>query len=469
MTDILLFNPSTSDLNPKPIGRMPPLGLSYLNSYIKQKGYSSEVVDCIGENISHLDASRLVREKKPEFVGITTTTILLEYAIDLAKIIKTNNPSVIIIMGGCHVTALGDDVLRECDAIDLIVRGEGEITLYEILQEYKKNRPDLKTVKGISYRSNGIIYRNESRELIKDIDTIPFPSRELIGNKNYQLSVKWFYRSPYATMITSRGCPYPCEFCDVKNMFGQKIRYRTIANVIKEIKTLSKEYGVKEIIFYDDIFTLKEKRVVEFCQKLISENLDITWGCFSRVDTINDEMAFLMKKAGCHMISLGIESGSDEVLKSMKKGTNTNQARKTLLTLRKNKIETSASFVVGFPGETRESIKKTIRFAKEINTTFAAFFRLIPYPGTPLYSLYLKQDKLEKLYISQFKELGSKRVIQLKMISENELGRIIRNMFIAFYFRPKKLLEHVLRIMSIHRFKGYLNSFLWFFVQKRKI
>jgi len=270
-------------------------------------------------------------------------------------------------------------------------------------------------------------------------------------------------------MITSRGCPYQCQFCDVHELFGRKTRYRTVDNVIEEMRMLSIEYRVKEIIFYDDTITIDRERVMELCERMIKEKLDISWGCYSRVDRIDDEMSKIMKRAGCHMISMGVESGSDEMLTKMQKGITIEQTRNAFKILKKNNIETSASFIVGFPGETRQTLQKTKEFVKEIDPTFALFFRLIPYPGTSLYSRYLKEENLTGLNIQQFKELGSKRVVPIDNISEEELQRIIRNLLFTFYFRLGKLFQHLLRISSFFRIKGYLRGLMWLIFQKRRI
>jgi radical SAM superfamily enzyme YgiQ (UPF0313 family) len=466
MMNILLLYPYFLDVVPKTSGLLPPLSLGYLGSFVRKHGFKCDIIDCTGQGITHQEVCHIVRQERPDFVGISSTTMYIDRAIDLSMKIKNVCPATKVIVGGCHATVMAKAVLKESESVDIVIRGEGEETLLEILRGFQHDEFDLSTIKGISYRYKGKIIENGDRPMIKDMDSIPFPLRKTAENVNYRSSMKWNYRYPFASMITSRGCPYHCEFCNVHDMFGMKVRYRSVENVIEELNMLSKDYGIKEVVFYDDTLTINKKRVVEICERMISEKLDITWGCYSRSDAIDDKITKLMKKSGCHMISIGVETGSERILNDMKKGITLEQSRKAIEVCKKNGIETSASFVVGFNGETRKTIQETSRFAQEIDPTFMTIFRLVPYPGTSSYIKYLNERKLSKLSIQQFKELGNSRVIQVDDISEEELRKLIKKMYHSFYLRPSKLLQHFFRMFSFHIVKGYLRGLIWFVWQK---
>ena len=470
MKDILLLYPYTNDLFPGVGGVLPPLGLGYLDAFLRNKGINSQVIDCTGQGIIHSELIDLIKSERFRLIGISAMTAFIHRAVELASLIKQMDKRIVIIIGGSHVSSLGEELLKQTAAVDIVVRGEGEVTLWEIVEAFKQNQnPDLRIISGISFRKEGQISTTADRPLIEDMDSIPFSSRE-ISNDNYHLPVKWNFREPFAALVSSRGCKYNCAFCDVYRTFGRQVRYRSVKNIVKEIKYLKGKFKVKDIIFYDDTFTTDRERVIDFCQRIIEEGLMISWGCYSRVDTIDRELAILMKQAGCRMISFGVESGSQEMLKKMKKGVTLEKSLAAIDLCNRIGIQTSASFVIGFPGETTGSIAKTKYFSVKLNPLFAVFFRLIPYPGTMLYKEYLKQQRRDNLKIDEFQELGRSRVISLPGIAEEDLTRSIKNMYLAFYLNPKKLIQHAFRTFRFPRlWGGYLKSIYWAWVMKFKI
>lgn len=471
MKDILLLYPYTHDLFPEVGGIMPSLGLAYLDAFLKSKGIESQVIDCTGQGLVHTELAYIMKREQVRLVGISAMTPFIHRAVELASVIKQIDERIVIIMGGSHASSLGPDLLKQTTSLDIVARGEGELTLLEIVKEFKQEQdPDLSMISGISFKKNGLVITTADRPLIQDLDTVPFPSRDISNSSNYHLPVKWNFREPFAAIVTSRGCKYNCAFCDVHMTFGRLVRCRSVKNIIAEIKYLKREFDVRDIIFYDDTLTINRQRVLELCQAIIEERLRISWGCYSRVDAIDREITVAMKQAGCRMISFGVESGSGQMLKLMRKGITLERSLSAVGLCNKIGIQTSASFVIGFPGETTETILQTKSFVKKLNPLFATFFRFIPYPGTPFYKEYLKQENLDNLEIGQFQELGGARVIKIPGISEENLIKCIKNMYLTFYLNPKKLIQHGLRILRFPRLLGgYIKSIYWACVMKFKV
>jgi len=469
MSDILLMYPYVNDITAEVAGMLPPLGLSYISSYILQFGYKSEIIDCSGQGIPYSSIPSIVKNKNPKIIGISSTTPVIHRAIELAYLLKSINRNILIVLGGSHVSVLGEELLEEVNAVDIIVKGEGEITFTEILDMHIRQQIKIEDIKGISYRNKEKIVSNPPRPNILNIDLIPFPSREVINYPNYRMPTKWNFKGPFATVITSRGCPFLCKFCYVHKMFGRKVRFRSVDNIIKELKVLIQNFGIKDIIFYDDTLTLNKERIVNLCNRILIEKINISWGCYSRVDTIDEDIVQIMKKAGCRMISFGVESGSDEILKRMGKGITVEDSINAISICNKHKIETSVSVLVGFPGETVKTIIDTKQFLKRLDPLFVSIFRLIPYPGTILFNYYLEQVGKKKLLISDFEKINESYIC-LKTISNKNIINSLKKMYIVFYMRPKKLKDHLIRTISnAHLLKGYFRAMLWVINQKMKI
>jgi anaerobic magnesium-protoporphyrin IX monomethyl ester cyclase len=302
------------------------------------------------------------------------------------------------------------------------------------------------------------------------MDSIPLCTRDASNNYKYHLPVKWDFREPFAAIVSSRGCKYSCAFCDVHKTFGREVRYRSVKNIIEEIAYLKERFKVKDIIFYDDTLTIDRERVIGLCRAIIDNNLSISWGCYSRVDALDEELVLSMKSAGCRMISFGVESGSQEMLKLMKKGIKLESALSAVALCNRCGIQTAASFVIGFPGETKETISETRSFVKKLDPLFATFFRFIPYPGTVFYQEYLKQENMDCMKIEDFQELGRSRILKVPGITEDEVNKSIRGIYLGFYFRPRKLIQHVFRLLrSPKLLGGYVKSLWWACTMRFKI
>ena len=302
---------------------MLPMGILCLASYLENCGFKVECKDI--RTIPYINREQFDKavlkylKKSSEVIGFSCTTEVLPLAIQIAKLIKINSPNKFIMLGGQGSADVEEEILKTFPFIDIIVVGEGELTLTEIMRHIKDKR-GYDDIKGIVYRDKGKIYRNPPRERIKDLDSLPMPAYSKIKVNNYT----------FFSVITSRGCPYHCTFCSESSFWGHCITQRSIKNVLDEISMLKNKYNIKVLAINDDTFTLNRERVYEFCDGLKERKLDIYWNCFGRVGLLDEEMMRKMAKSGCKMITFGIESGSNRVLKDIKKGFTVEQAEATI-------------------------------------------------------------------------------------------------------------------------------------------
>ncbi len=292
-----------------------------------------------------------------------------------------------------------------------------------------EGKQPLKNVRGITFRKGNEIIDTEPRHFIKNIDEIPFPSRDLLPMHLYQAN-----GIRYTTMLTSRGCPFRCSFCSSSRLFGGFWRGRSPENVLEEIKIIYEDYGIRNVEFMDDTFTLDQKRAEKICDGIIREGWDISWGASSRVDTLSRKLVEKMKKAGCWILFLGIESGSQKILDSIGKRITLEQVRKAVKILKEFGIQVLGSFIIGFLQDTVETINKTINFAKSLNLDYAEFSILTPYPGTPIYDYASKNGLLLTKDWSRYNAVEP--VMRIKGLTEKKLKSLFQKAYITFYLRP---------------------------------
>ena len=330
------------------------------------------------------EISQVIADESPDMVGVSCMTVYLASALKIAAIVKNNNPHCRVVFGGHHPTLLPDDVLQRPD-IDFVVRGEGERTFVE-LAEALATGGDLAQIPGLSWRCEDDIKHNPQQELIHDLDSLSPPLRSGL------IFPESFSPTDLGVVITSRGCPFSCTFCSAKSMWGRKVRYRSIENVMAEIKMLVNDHRLKEIFFWDDSFTVDRRRTIELCQAIGDEKLGISWACTTRLDLLDDELLAAMKRAGCAQIDVGIESGSEPILQSIKKGVTLALIDRGIELIHKHRIFATAFFMIGFPDETVEDIQRTFALMRKIPATIT-FSVFTPYPGTELFQ-YMEKSGL---------------------------------------------------------------------------
>ncbi|NLV68790.1 MAG: radical SAM protein [Spirochaetes bacterium] len=368
MTRLLLINP------PYPFEECPapPFGLMSLAAYLIREGFDVRIEDYIVEPYSAERVRQVLSEFRPHIAGSTAVTMNVKKALAILEDFRAVNPELVTLIGGPHATFDAEGMLSHSH-IDYVIRGEGEITTAELLTAIESGR-SAESIKGISYRKNGRVIHNDNRPFIENINTLPYPARDLVKISKYRA-----LNFP-VNMMTSRGCPHSCIFCVGHRMVGNRVRYFDVNRVVDEFEMLSR-LGFNQINIVDDLFTSHKKRCMEICDGIIARGINHTWSAFARVDTVHEDLLEKMSDAGCRNLCFGIESGNQEILDRIKKRTTLDTCRSAAALCRKSGIEPMASYILGLPGETEETVRKTFAFAEEMGIPYA-FHILAPFPGT---------------------------------------------------------------------------------------
>lgn len=320
-----------------------------------------------------------IAAQQPDIIGITSRSAKFPSALKIASIAKQMNPRCQVVLGGPHPTIKPDECITDSN-VDLVVRGEGEETFLELCLALEKGQ-DYGDIAGLTFIRDGRIVHNERRAFIADLDGLPVPARDLV------LFPATYSEADMGALTTSRGCAYKCGYCSAASTWTRKVRNNSVENTIEEIKHIVETYGSKTINFWDDSFTVNRKRILKLCQAIIDSKLDILWTCTTRVDLVDDELLASMKRAGCIRIDLGVESGSDRMLKIIDKGITIEKVKWAIKLIHKHKIQVSAFFMAGFPEETEEDLLQTIDLMKSIKVETMCLSIFTPYPGTALYDM----------------------------------------------------------------------------------
>jgi radical SAM superfamily enzyme YgiQ (UPF0313 family) len=446
--NILLVNPSQKGV----YGKMnspdyPPMGLAYIGAVLEKAGYSVKIIDMDADNLSDEDFINI--SKNYNVVGITATTPTFESAEKLFQLVKVNTQA-ITILGGIHATIAPQECIKS-NFIDFVVKGEGEETILELVNALK-NKKSFNKIKGIFFKKAGKIINNPPRDLIKDLDTIPFPARHLFDHQKYTYPDS--LRSPVMPIMTSRGCPHGCTYCCTKLIFTRKVRFRSAKNVVDEIEFLIKNYGVKEIHFWDDNFTLNKPRVFEIRDELKRRKINLKFAFPNglRVDQVDEDILRCLKDMGVYSMAFGVESGNQIILDNVKKGTKIEQIEKAYTLAKNLGFETWGFFMLGLPGETPETIRNTINFAKKINPDIAKFHILKPFPGTEVFNELKSQGLITNFNYSNY-GIHTRPVHRLPQLSEDDLLNWSKIAYREFYLNPSKIFRQVLRLRSFERIK----------------
>lgn len=438
---------------------LPPLGLLYLGAALEKAGYHVDIFDTQFYGWGVKEATQYCQNLKPDAVGVYCNTSNYHRALEMAEEIKAKL-DIPIIFGGPHATIRPLEVLGN-NQVDYVVFGEGEVTIVELLDVLSNKYPALKLadVHGIGFKSNGELVINSGRELIGDLDSLPFPARHLVPMDKYRPSPNQYKRLPMTTMMAGRGCPFNCNFCNVEKIWTRRYRCRSVRNVIDEIKHLIKNYGIKEVSFWDDIWGVNKEWIREFCDTVIKEKLDLTWSCECRVDTVDREILGEMKKAGCWCIFFGVESLDEEILVAINKRITLEKINNALRWTREVGIESRANFILGLPKETPEKVKKMLKTLCRLNPDYVKFNILTPYPETTIYK-EAKQGKWGKIMDESYNRLTSYFVTFLPFGYKNieELEKIKKYAYRKFYFRLSYLLPKIFSIRSFEDLKRYVRG-----------
>lgn len=434
----------------------PPHGLCYLAAVTRQQGFRASIVDAQALNLDLHKTVDAILSFNPDYVGITATTLLIISAAVLARELKRRNLEIIVIIGGAHVTALPTETLRDNSCFDFGVIGEGERTLIEMLDALGGGR-ELDSVRGLVLRqkSDDVVLTGK-RPVIKNLDELPYPAFDLLPSmgKYYRTSTQSMDRLPALSLITSRGCPGKCTFCDT-SVQGHIPRAHSAEYVANLMTMLSKDYGARSVLFDDDNFLIFKPRLKELVKILKHRRLDLTWSCLGRVDMVDLETLEIAKSGGCWQVLYGIETGSQEILDFYKKNIRREQVESALKMSRQAGLRTKGFFMFGNPMETPDTLRTTIDFIKRLPLDDISITFLTPFPGSEIYDEIEKYGKFDK----NWEKMSCFDIVFVPDgFTEAELRYWVKRAYRQFYFRPKIIFSYLRRLTSFNQFKELLLS-----------
>ncbi len=439
----------------------PHYGALYVCAMLEKHHHEVEFIDMDTEGISNGSLLDCVAQSNPHIVGLSCVTPVAEDGFKIAKAIKEKFSGIYIVMGGVHATIDPENSLAK-PGIDAVCIGEGEYTMCELVDTLGK-RGNLENVKGIYFKKHGRVYKNLPREVETDLDRLPFPAFHLLKDpKKY--APPDAHALPAFPLITSRGCPGRCTYCCTKQILGRRFRMRSPENIMEELDLLVAKFGAKEVHFLDDSLATNKKWLLELSRALKNRNYPLSFETSNgiRADSVDEEILTALREIGINSIGFGVESGSDDILKEIKKGISKTQVRKAMKLAKDMGFATWGFFVIGFYGDTAKTIQETLNFSIELDPDFAKYFILKPYPGSEVFE-QLNADRLIDSFDYSRYGLYTNPVHHLPSLSAQDLITWQRRAYRRFYLRPKKILSIITRIRSWTQLKLTINGALLVF------
>ncbi len=444
-----------------------PVSLAYCAALARREGFDVRLTDCIAEEIDMDGLVRMVREYRPDLVILNAITASIKNDLSTADVIKSSvDERIRVGVIGIHGTALPETCFELSPGLDFVIRGEPEMTVYE-LALYLKDGSGVEKVDGISYRQEKSspsmgearvrVIHNKDRAWISDLDTLPYPAYDLIDRSRYTLP---FTGKPFLLVTTSRGCHNSCNFCTDHTYYGKKIRTRDPERVADELAFYKENFGVEDFLFWAEGFTMNRPYAKEVARAIARRHLGVRWVCNGRVDDVDEDMIRIFKDAGCTMIGYGIESGVQEMLDRMNKKTTVEQIRRAVALAQKAGIEVVAHVILGYPGETEATAQRTIDFIKELKVDFAQFYCAVPFPGSQLYDESKRMGWLDSSDWRHFEQ--NYCVLNTPYLKAEEVVRLRKKAFREFYLSPRVILRTMRRLTSpakAIRFLSMLKEF----------
>lgn len=438
-------------------GQTPPLGLLCLATMTRAHGFETAILDAAALKLDYAESVRFITDNSFRYVGLTAVTVSIAHAAELAARLKKADPGITIIIGGPHLTALPSETMEMFPQFDIGVIGEADYSIVELLSALE-DKKEPSSVGGLILRGNTGPAKTRPRPRIEDLDSLPMPAWDLLPDlaRYYCPPVHTLKRIPAALLVTSRGCPGECVFCD-RSVFGNVLRAYSAGYTFRMIKELYHKHGIREIQLRDDNFTAYRKRMLELCAMLKAEKLDLVWTCACRVDMVNPDILKIMKEAGCWQIWYGIESGSDAILKQIKKHTTTRRIGEAVRMTRDAGISPCGFFILGSPGETRQTLEETTRFSLDLPLDEAHFSFMTPFPGSQLYSCAPEYGTFDNDWS---KLNGWLPVFVPHGLTARDLESYSKRAFRKFYFRPRIIFSYMRKIRSFRHAAIYFRGFL---------
>ena len=420
---------------------LPPTDLMYLASIVENCGFEAIIRDYSQGGNFEAD----LKEIQPNYLVVNIATPTFKSDMMAVQLAKEIVPSICTIVKGAPFLTYNTNTIYENPFIDYVIMGEAELTLKDILDGVPDNE-----ILGICYRENFQPVKNDKRPFIDNLDILPFPARHLVDNSIYKRPDNGKVQ---AVVKVARGCPFHCFFCLATPVSGAKVRTRSPENIVAELKECVEKYNIKNFLFWSDIFNFNREWTLELCQKIIESGLKITWSSNTRADAMDDEMAKMMYKSGCRLVSIGVESGSQKMLDNIGKKITLDDIRNTVKILKKNKIKIYNYFVIGLPWETEETVEETIKFAIELDSNFISFYTATPLPGTK-YFAYAMLNKLVDGNLD-FRSAYYEAVVRSEHLSKERIFELHKQAVKRFYLRPKFILKTLLSLRSFAEVKNY--------------
>lgn len=462
--NVLLINPSLTHVYGSLFSMSQiPLGLAYVAATLRVAGHTVEIIDINSQRISDKVIELRLINSNINLVGITTTTPTYNNALSLARIVKQVSGAYVV-LGGVHVTMLPEESVTH-PQIDFVIAGEGEITILELIGALE-NQTDLSQIDGLIFKRDGKIIRNRLRQQIDNLDSLPFPARDLFQNNKYTYPDSLYRKT--APIITSRGCFGKCIYCLIPIICRNTCRFRSAKNVVDEIESLKNVYGIQEIHFWDDNFIGLKNRVFEIKDELRARNIRLKYAFPNgiRADFVTEDILLALKDIGTYSIAIGVESGNQSVLNFANKNIKLSRIQEVFRMLKKLKFETWAFFMFGLPKEDRESIQETINFAKILDPDVAKFHIFKPFPGLPLFNDLKGRGMIKDFNYDNY-GIHNKPVHHFNGITEEDISKWQKKAYKKFYLRPKKFFSHLFRLKSLYRIQ--LSIFIAIFLMKKML
>lgn len=434
-----------------------PMGILYVASACLKRGIETKIIDQYVNNLSNKEVLGMLEKENPNFVGFSLTSLAFENSIILAKNIKKKIKNCRIVAGGPWASLRRDKIL-EYREFDYVIYGEGEITLPQLLKKFSDQKK-LYSINGLIFRQGNKVIINKPREFIKNLDAFPFPARDIININDYSRGRSFYVNSqPVDYLQATRGCPYSCTFCSSSDIWHRSYRMRDPVKIVDEMVYLINHYGSRGFHFSDDNLTVNKKFVINLCQEIIKRKINLPWVCISRVDTLDEEVVRMMKKAGCTGMWFGLESGSQEILDFLKKGTTLNKIKKTIKLCQKYKMKLGGSFMLGVPIETSKTIKETVKLAWSLNLTNSWFNYFVGIPNCELY----QRIKENKWYKYKYCET---LIVQTPNFTCDQMYDLCRRYNLLFELKRLDLIIKTHHFSEYPKMLYYLVNSLWFLIK----
>lgn len=438
---------------------LPSLGLGYLAAVAEREGHDVRILDCT-RGLGWEDIVASGGAMLPDVVGFTATTPAISNAFYGCRRLRAVAPDAVYVLGGPHATVATDHVISK-NLFDFLVLGEGEATFVDLLAHIDgtgSTRPA--EIAGLAFSRDGRVVKTDPRPSIEPLDSIPYPARHLMAPPSQYTPTPASYRKlPLAHVFTTRGCPTRCTFCD-RGIFGYGYRRRGPENVLGEVEELASRFGVREIRFFDDTFTLDRKRLTRICEGMKQFRPMIPWTCLTRVNAVTPDILHMMHDAGCWQVLFGLESGDDRVMKYLNKGTTVAEGRQAVRWAREAGMRVRGDFLVGIPLETLDTLEKTLAFAKELDIDFAHFNKFIPFPGTDIYRELVAEGYRFDFDLGFLEDHDDLSAYVPPGLTENEYRRFLDRSYREFYLRPTYVLRRLWGMRSCTEFWGHLRGFM---------